>query len=133
DVGDERAVIDDLLQEVAGRGEERLQEAKLLGGAQKRDIALCARFLGDGADDVRFGAEITIEGACADPGLGANLLHRRLMEAATANADDRRVHDLAAASVSQQGISDPRQDLPSFQARGLPQYAALHIKRMFVL
>jgi hypothetical protein len=54
------------------------------------------------------------------------------MEAAAAKADDRRVHDLTAASVSQQGIGDPRHALSS-KAQGLSRYAALHIKRMFVL
>jgi hypothetical protein len=50
----------------------------------------------DGRHDVFLGPEVPVDGPGAQPGLGYDVLHCRLIEAAPGEAGDRGIHDLAA-------------------------------------
>ena len=74
--------------------------------ALKFRVALAMLVFGDGGDDVGLGVEIAIERAGADLRFGADFLHRRLVEAAAAETQISRVHDLLAAALRQMGIGE---------------------------
>jgi hypothetical protein len=60
--------------------------------------------LHDAGDDVFLGAEIAVEIARTHPGLGADRLHRGLVEARAGKAGLRRCEDLVAAIGLQLGV-----------------------------
>ena len=74
-------------------GEEALRQV----GARELLRHLGAVALGDAGDDRLLGGEVAVEVAGAHAGLGADLLHRGLVEAGADEAALRRVEDFVPA------------------------------------
>ena len=97
DLGTERDLFEAALDQMLLR--ERREAIEEILGAHRREILrrLGAIALGDAGDDLFLGAEVAIEVAGAHAGLGADFLHRGLVEAGTREARLRSSENFAAA------------------------------------
>ena len=82
------------------RGEknlERFEQSRRLSGAFEERLDLVLMAVGHGGNDGLLVFEIAVDEADADSGLGADVVHAGLVEAAFGEADHGGVEDLLAA------------------------------------
>jgi hypothetical protein len=107
DVGDQgRILVREFPKPFNGEHPKCVDQIRARGEHLEEGIHLGMLFRRDRCDDVALGSEVPVERAGRDPRLGADLLHRRLVEAATPEADKRRLENFAPPPGGQFGIGN---------------------------